>query len=64
LTDYRKYTTKTINPLTISTKVSSLAATENYCKWNRNILASTPVLSGITACSMHIKTTRVTSQNC
>jgi len=26
-------------------------------------LASTPFLSGMTACSMHIKTTRVTSQN-
>jgi len=63
LTDYRKYTTKTINPLAISTKISSLAATENYCKWNRNISASTPFHSGMTACSMHIKTTRVTSQN-
>jgi len=37
LIDYRKYTTKTINPLAISTKVSSLVATENHCKWNRNI---------------------------
>jgi len=40
-----------------------LVATENYCKANRNILASTPFLSGMTAGSMHIKTTRVTSQN-
>jgi len=40
-----------------------LVATENYCKWNRNILSSTPFLSGMTARSMHIKTTRVTSQN-
>jgi len=40
-----------------------LVSTENYCKWNRNILASTPFLFGMTACSMHIKTTRVTSQN-
>jgi len=63
LTDYRKYTTKTINPLAISTKISSLVATENYCKRNRNILTSTPMLSGMSACSMHIKTTRVTSQN-
>jgi len=62
LTDYRKYATKTINPLAISTKVSSLVATENYCKWNRNILASTPFFSGMTACSMHIKTARVTLQ--
>jgi len=51
LTDYRKYSTKTINPLAISTKISSLVATENYCKWNRNILVSTPFLSGMTACS-------------
>jgi len=63
LIDYRKYTTKTINPLATSTKISSLVATENYCKWNRNILASTPLLSGVTACSMHIKMTHVTSQN-
>jgi len=63
LTDYWKYATKTINSLAISTKISSLVATENYCKWNRNILVSTPFLSGMTACSMHIKTTRVTSQN-
>jgi len=40
-----------------------LVATENYCQWNRNILASTPFLSGMSACSMHIKMTRVTSQN-
>jgi len=26
-------------------------------------LASTPFLSGMSACSMHIKTTRVTSHN-
>jgi len=26
-------------------------------------LASTPFLSGMTTCSMHIETTRVTSQN-
>jgi len=63
LTYYRKYTTKTINPLAISTKISSLVATENYCNRNRNILASTPLLSGMSACSMHIKTTRVTSRN-
>jgi len=63
LADYQNYTTKTINPLAISTKVSSLATTENYSKWNRNILASTPFLSGMTACSTHIKTTHVTSQN-
>jgi len=63
LTDYWKYTTQTINPLANSTKISSLAATENYCKWNRNILASTPFLSGMTACCMHINTTRLTSQN-
>jgi len=63
LTDYRKYATKTINPIAISTKISSLVATENYCKWNRNILASTPLLSDMSACSTHIKTTRVTSQN-
>jgi len=63
LADYRKYTLKKINPLAISTKISSLVATENYCKRNRNILASTPFLSDMTACSMHIKTTRVTSQN-
>jgi len=63
LTDCRKYTTKTINPLAISTKISSLVATENYCKWLRNIFASTPFLSGMTTCSMDIKTTRVTSQN-
>jgi len=63
VTDYRKYTTKTIKPSAISTKISALVATENYCKWNRNILASTPFLSGMTACSMHIKTIRVTSQN-
>jgi len=63
LTDYRKYATKKINPSAISTKISSLVAAENYCKWNRNILASTPFLSGMTACSSHIKTTRVTSQN-
>jgi len=42
MTDYRKYTTKTVNPLAISTKISSLVAIENYCKWNRNILTSTP----------------------
>jgi len=42
LTDYRKYTTKTIHPLAVSTKISPLVATENHCKWNRNILASTP----------------------
>jgi len=29
----------------------------------KNILAFTPFLSGMTACSMHIKTTRMTSQN-
>jgi len=29
LADYRKYTTKTINPLAISTKISSMVATEN-----------------------------------
>jgi len=63
LTDYRKYTTKTINPSAISTKICSLVSTENYYKWNRNIFASTPFLSGMTACSMHIKTTRVTSEN-
>jgi len=63
MTGYRKYTTKTINPLAISTKTSSFVATENYCKWNRNTVPSTPFLSGMTACSMHIKTTRVTSQN-
>jgi len=63
LADYRKHTLKTINPLALSTKISSLVTTENYCKCNRNILASTPFLSGMTACSMHIKTTRVTSQN-
>jgi len=63
LTDYRKDTAKTITPLAISTNISSLVATENYCKWNRNILASTPFLSGMTACSMHIKATRVTLQN-
>jgi len=63
LADYQKYTTKPINPSAISTKISSLVATENYCEWNRNILASTPFLSGMTACSTHIKTTRVTSQN-
>jgi len=63
LTDYRKYTTKTIIPFAVSTKIFSLVATENYCKWNRNILASTPFFSGMTACSMHIKVTRVTSQN-
>jgi len=63
LTDYREYTTKTINPLATLTKISSLAATENYCKWNRNISASTPFASGMTACSMNINTTRVTSQN-
>jgi len=62
LTDCRKYTTKAIKPLPISTKISSLFATENYCKWNRNILSSTPFLAGMSACSMHIKTTRVTSQ--
>jgi len=39
LTDYRKYTTKAIEPLAISTKISSFFATENYCKWNRNILS-------------------------
>jgi len=37
VTDYQKYTTKTINPVAISTKISSLVATEIYCKWNRNI---------------------------
>jgi len=63
LTDYRKYTGKTINPLATSTKISSLVAAENYCKWNRNISASTPFLSGMTACSMHINTTCVTSQS-
>jgi len=63
LTDYQKYTTKTINPLATSTKISSLVATQYYWKWNRNILASTPFLSGMSACSMHTKTTRVTSQN-
>jgi len=63
LTYYRIYTTKTIDPLAISTKISSLVATENYYKWNRNVLASTPFLAGMSACSMHIKTTRVTSQN-
>jgi len=63
MTDYRIYTTKTINPLATSTKISSLVATENYCKGNRNISASTPFLSGMTACGMHINTTRVTSQN-
>jgi len=63
LTDYGKYTTKTINPLAISTKISSLVATENYCKWNKNILTSTPFLSGMSAYGMHIKTTCVTSQN-
>jgi len=52
-----------MKPLAISTKISSLFATENYCKWNRNILSSTPFRSGMTACSMHIKKTRVTSQN-
>jgi len=40
-----------------------MVATENYCKWNRNILASTAFLSGMTACNMHIKTTHVSSQN-
>jgi len=40
-----------------------LVATENYCKWNRNISASTTFPSGMTARSMHIKTTRVKSQN-
>ena len=63
LTDYRKYTTKTINPSAISTKISSRVAAVNYCKWNRNILTSKPFLSGMTACGMHIKTIRVTSQN-
>jgi len=63
LTGYRKHTTKAINPSATSTKISSLVSTENYCKWNKNILASTPFLSGMTACSMHIKTTHVTSQN-
>jgi len=63
LTGYRKYTAKTINPLAISTKIYSLVVTENYCKWNRNKAAFTPFRSGMTACSMHIYTTRVTSQN-
>jgi len=63
LTGYRKYTAKTINPLAISTKIYSLVVTENYCKWNRNLSAFTPFLSGMSACSMHINTTRVTSQN-
>jgi len=50
LTGYRKHTTKAINPSATSTKISSLVSTENYCKWNKNILASTPFLSGMTAC--------------
>jgi len=37
LTDYRKYDTKTINPLAMSKKISSFFAAENYCKYNRNI---------------------------
>ena len=40
-----------------------MVATENYCKWNKNILVSKPLFSGMTAYSMHIKTTPVTSQN-
>jgi len=63
LTGYRKYAAKTINPLAISTKMYSLVVTEIYCNWNRNISASTPFLSGMTAGSMHINTTCVTSQN-
>jgi len=55
LSDYRKHITKT-NISNIE-KNSSLVATENYCKWNRSILAFTPFLSGMTACSMHLKTT-------
>jgi len=62
LTDYRKYTTRKINPLAISTKIphwlqqkATVNGIETY--------SSTPFLSGMTACSMHIKTIRVTSQN-
>jgi len=61
LTDYRKYTTKTIHPLAVSTKISPLVATEIIVNGIETFWP--PHLSVMTACSMHIKTTRVTSQN-